>query len=66
MKTNIYDENYKFLWDFPIHTDKELIHNKPNIIIIDKSNKSVQIIDIAIPSDYNVVAKIKREDNKVR
>ena len=53
----IENENYKLLWDFPIQPDKELIHNKPDIIIIDKSNKTVQIIDIAIPSDYNVVAK---------
>ena len=53
----IENENYKLLWDFPIQTDKELKHNKPDIIIIDKSNKTVQIIDIAIPSDYNVVSK---------
>ena len=53
----IENENYKLIWDFPIQTDKELKHNKPEIIIIDKSNKTVQIIDISIPSDYNVVSK---------
>ena len=50
-------KNYKLLWDLPIQTNKELINKKPNLIIIDKSNKNFQIIDKAIPSDYNVIAK---------
>ena len=51
------NENYKLLWDFPIQTDRELVHNKPDIVIIDKVNQIVQIIDISIPSDYNVITK---------
>ena len=56
-KPVIENNGYKLLWDFPIQTDKELRHNRPDIIVIDKLNKNVQIIDIAIPSDYNVVEK---------
>ena len=33
----IENEDYKLLWDFPLQTDKELIHNKPDIIIIHRS-----------------------------
>ena len=53
----IQNNDYKILWDFPIQTDKEIIHNRPDIIVINKLNKTAQIIDIAIPSDYNVVRK---------
>ena len=53
----IENEHHKLLWDFPIQTDKEIAHNRPDIIIIDKLNKTVQIIDIAIPSDYNIIEK---------
>ena len=53
----IENEHHKLLWDFPIQTDKEIAHNRPDIILIDKLNKTVQIIDIAIPSDYNIIEK---------
>ena len=53
----IENEFFKLLWDFPIQTDKTISNNKPDIIILDKASKTSNIIDIAIPSDYNIVEK---------
>ena len=49
--------NAKMLWNFSIQTDHHIAHNKPDILIHDKKENNLLIIDIAIPSDYNVVAK---------
>ena len=40
-----------------IQTDHQIAHNKPDIILHDKNDNSVLIIDIAIPNDYNVIHK---------
>ena len=47
----------KLLWDFPIQTDHEIQHNKPDIILHEKAKNTAYIIDIAVPSDYNIVNK---------
>ena len=47
----------KLLWDFPIQTDHEIQHNKPDIILHEKTKNTAYIIDIAVPSDYSVVNK---------
>ena len=51
------NETYKLLWDFLIQTDKKLKHNKLDIILYNKKEKTCKIIDIACPSDYNVIKK---------
>ena len=50
------------LWDFSVRTDHEIEARKPHLLIIDKSEKNCQIIDVAIPEDRRVRAK---EDEKV-
>ena len=39
----------KILWDFSIQTDKRLEHNRPDILVFDKANKKVVIIDPSCP-----------------
>ena len=56
-KSVVENKEYKVLWDFPIQTDRTILHNRPDIVIIDKVGKTIQIIDIAIPSDYNIIEK---------
>ena len=53
----IENEKYKILWNLQIMTDHEVNHNKPDIVFLDKTEKTVLIIDIAIPMDRNVVTK---------
>ena len=45
------------LWDFPVHTDRSIGANRPDIIIKDKKNKTCLLIDVSVPADANVSAK---------
>ena len=56
------NEDYKMLWDFSVRTYHEIEARRPDLLIIDKSEKNCQIIDVAIPEDGRVRAK---EDEKV-
>ena len=47
------NEKATILWDSPIITDRHVPCNKPDIFIQEKSDRC-QIIDVAIPSDYNI------------
>ena len=45
----------KVLSDFDIQTDKHVTSNRPDIVIVDKKEKS--LIDVSIPDDMNIVSK---------
>ena len=47
----------KILWNFLIQTDHEVISNKPDIIVVDKINKTTNLIEVAVPIDYNICNK---------
>ena len=53
----------KILWDFSVQTDKTIPHNKPDILLVDKDERKAYVIDIACPSDYNVVKKRREKIN---
>ena len=42
-------------WDLTIQTDMTVAFNRPDIILIEKAIWKWKIIDIAVPSDFNVV-----------
>ena len=56
------NDDYKLLWDFSVRTDHEIGARRPDLVIIDKRDKSCQIIDVAIPEDGRVREK---EDENV-
>ena len=45
------------LWNQAVHTDREVIVNRPDIIIQNNKEKTCTLIDVAIPADRNVVQK---------
>ena len=53
----------KPLWDFQIQTDRKLLANQPDIIIVDKQKKELVVIDITVPSDSNIK---KKESEKLK
>ena len=55
------NERVKILWDFKIQTDKELKHNKPDIVILDKQKRTCMIIDVACPFDIRIQEKEKEK-----
>ena len=54
--------DYKLLWDLSVRTDHDIGARRPDMMIIDKSDRSCQIIDVAIPEDGRVGEK---EDEKI-
>uniref|UniRef100_H2ZSY5 Reverse transcriptase zinc-binding domain-containing protein n=1 Tax=Latimeria chalumnae TaxID=7897 RepID=H2ZSY5_LATCH len=47
----------KIIWDFGIRTEKEIQVHRPDIALVDKTNRKAKIIDITCPIDYNIGEK---------
>lgn len=50
-------ENVTILWDYNIHTDREIKANRPDIVVKDLHHKTCYLIDMTVPSDRNIAAK---------
>ena len=50
-------ENDDYKLDFSVRTDHEIGARRPDLMIIDKRDRSCQIIDVAIPEDVRVREK---------
>lgn len=48
------NEAYKLNWDMVIITDKQMAHNRPYLVLFDKKEKTVTIMDVTVPADDNV------------
>jgi len=57
-------ENYKFYWDCTLLTNKTIHFNQPDILLGDKTNKEVALIDKAIPLTYNLPDTITEKQCK--
>ena len=55
----------KLLWDFNVYTDHVLSARRPDVVVMNKEEASVQIIDIAVPADCNITSK-EAEKEKYR
>ena len=49
---------FTILWDFPIHTDRTIQAYRPDIVVKDKQGKTCYLIDMSVPSEKNVAAKV--------
>ncbi|CAB3260828.1 unnamed protein product [Arctia plantaginis] len=47
-------------WDRSIITDRTIVANKPDIVVIDRLERRAMIVDIAVPHDENLV-KVEKE-----
>ena len=54
------------LWNQAVHTDREVTANRPDIIIKNKKEKTCTLIDVAIPTDRNVVKKGSGKEVKIQ
>ena len=57
------NEKATILWNSPIITDRHVPCNKPDTVIQKKSDRC-KIIDVAIPSDYNIQKKATEKMSK--
>ena len=53
--------NNKLLWDFKIQTDNKVENNKPDIVVLDKTERKCMIIDVTCPFDIRVKDKEKEK-----
>ena len=51
-------------WDRSIITDRTIVANKPDIVVIDRSARRVMIIDVTIPHDENLMKAEKEKHIK--
>ena len=51
------NDNFKLLWDFTIQYDRFIEARRPDIVLVDKMNKEVKTIDIAVPGDSRIAEK---------
>ena len=51
----------KLLWDFTIQADWHLPYNRPDIVFHDFHRKTVFLIDVAIPGDCRLIAKVNEK-----
>ena len=58
------NEKVTILWDHQVKTDSHIPCNKPDIIIQEKDSERCLIIDVAIPSDYNIQKKATEKMSK--
>ena len=54
----------KLLWEFRIQTDHPLEHNKPDIVVLNKEDRTCLILDVAFPFDTRVNIKEKEKIEK--
>ena len=45
------NEDYKIWWDFSIQTDHVIEARRPDLVVVDKKERSCKIIDFAVPGD---------------
>ncbi|XP_055641925.1 uncharacterized protein LOC129778826 [Toxorhynchites rutilus septentrionalis] len=48
------NDRFKLYWDRTVLTDLSIHHNRPDIMVYDKSDRKVTIIDVAIPLNQNL------------
>ena len=60
----IENEIYKIYWDRTIFTDKTIPHNRPDITIKNKTEKTTYLIEISVPSDNNITQKYNEKITK--
>ena len=58
------NEDYKILWDFSIQTDHVIETWRPDMVVVDKKERSCKIIDFAVPGDSRIEEKEKDKIEK--
>ncbi|XP_024121103.1 uncharacterized protein LOC112142083 [Oryzias melastigma] len=51
------NERAKILMDFQIQTDRMVMENQPDIVVVDKEQRKAVVVDVAVPSHGNIKKK---------
>ena len=58
------NEDYKILWDFSIQAGHVIEAWRPDLVVVDKKEKSCKITDFAVPGDSKIEEKEKDKIEK--
>lgn len=58
------NDQTRIRWDFQIPTDKMVMANQRDIVMVDKQQKKAAVINAAIPSDTNIRKKEHEKPEK--
>ena len=56
--------NHSLIWDMNIQCDNVIVERKPDIVIVNKMEKTAFIIDVPIPGDKRITDKEKEKIEK--
>ena len=65
-KTVTENDSVTILWDMPIHTDRTIAANRPDIVLKNKKDKTCLLIDMTIPLDTNTSVKTTEKLTKYK
>ena len=54
------NEDYKILWNFSIQTDHVIEARRPDLVVVDRKERSYKIIDFAVPGDSRIEEKARK------
>ena len=52
------------MWDFSIQTDHVIEAQRPDLVVVDKKERSCKMIDFAVPGDCGIAEKVKDKIEK--
>ena len=55
---------HKLLWDFEIQTDHLTSARRPDLLIIDKKERTCRIVNFTVPADHRVKLKESEKRDK--
>ena len=58
------NKDYKILWNFSIQNDHVIEARRPDLVVVDKKERSCKIIEFAVPGDSKVMEKEKDKIEK--
>ena len=58
------NEDYKILWDFSVQADHVIEARRPDLVLVDKKERSWKITDFAVPGDSRIAEKEKDKIEK--
>ena len=58
------NETHKILWDFEIKTDHLIPARRPDLVLINKKERTCQLVDFAVPADHRVKLKENEKMDK--
>ena len=63
-KSVLENETHKILWDFEIKTDNLIPARRTNLELINKTERTCQLVDFAVPADHRVKLKENEKMDK--